>query len=186
MGCTISNIIGPFLEPFRGTGEIKITMVGLDAAGKTTILHKLKLGQIDERLVRIGLLLEIVHYKNITITVYDTGGCRGYSVIRHELSLVKNIHGLVFVVDSTDRCRIDEASEEFHRILHEDEFLDSTPILVFANKQDDPRAMSSAEITEKLGLNRIDSHKWHMQESSAYSGEGLIEGIEWLMNVIEE
>ncbi|XP_039008633.1 ADP-ribosylation factor 1-like [Hibiscus syriacus] len=54
--------------------EMRILMVGLDAAGKTTILYKLKLGEIVTTIPTIGFNVETVEYKNISFTVWDVGG----------------------------------------------------------------------------------------------------------------
>lgn len=65
------------------------------------------------------------------------------------------------------------------RMLNEDELRDSI-LLVFANKQDLPNAMSAAEITEKLGLNQLRQRQWYIQSTCATSGDGLYEGLNWL------
>ncbi|CAI0551877.1 unnamed protein product, partial [Linum tenue] len=143
--------------------EMRILMVGLDAAGKTTILYKLKLGEIVTTIPTIGFNVETVEYKNISFTVWDVG--------------------LIFVVDSNDRDRVVEARDELHRMLNEDELRDAV-LLVFANKQDLPNAMNAAEITDKLGLHSLRQRHWYIQSTCATSGEGLYEGLDWLSNNI--
>ena len=91
----------------------------------------------------------------------------------------QNTQGLIFVVDSNDRDRISEARDELHRMLNEDELRDAV-LLVFANKQDLPNAMTAAEITDKLGLHSIRQRHWFIQSTCATSGEGLYEGLDWL------
>ncbi len=87
------------------------------------------------------------------------------------------------MVDSNDRERINEAAEELGKMLNEDELRDAA-LLVFANKQDLPNAMSVAEITDKLGLHSLRSRKWYIQSACAVSGDGLYEGLDWLSNVL--
>jgi len=87
------------------------------------------------------------------------------------------------VVDSNDRERISEAAEELNKMLNEDELRDAA-VLVFANKQDLPNAMSVAEVTDKLGLHQLRSRKWYIQSTCATSGDGLYEGLDWLSNVL--
>ncbi len=107
-------------------------MVGLDAAGKTTILYKLKLGEIVTTIPTIGFNVETVEYKNINFTVWDVGGQDKIRPLwRHYF---QNTQGLIFVVDSNDRDRAAEARDELHRMLNEDELRDAV-LLVFANKQ---------------------------------------------------
>lgn len=91
---------------------------------------------------------------------------------------------LIFVVDSNDRDRIEEARQELLRIINDREMKDSI-LLVFANKNDLPNVMDSTEITEKLGLHKLRDRTWHVQPSCAISGDGLIEGLTWLTSQIK-
>ncbi|VAH30014.1 unnamed protein product [Triticum turgidum subsp. durum] len=179
--------------------EMRILMVGLDAAGKTTILYKLKLGEIVTTIPTIGKIIvassssldavdefsgfnvETVEYKNISFTVWDVGGQDKIRPLwRHYF---QNTQGLIFVVDSNDRDRVVEARDELHRMLNEDELRDAV-LLVFANKQDLPNAMNAAEITDKLGLHSLRQRHWYIQSTCATSGEGLYEGLDWLSSNI--
>jgi ADP-ribosylation factor protein 1 len=136
-------------QRFLGKKEMRILMVGLDAAGKTTILYKFKLGEVVTTIPTIGFNVETVEYKNISFTVWDVGGQDKIRLLwRH---YYQNTQGLIFVVDSNDRDRIDDAREELHKMLAEEELRDSV-VLVFANKQDLPGAMTAPEVTDKLGL----------------------------------
>ena len=110
---------------------MRILMVGLDAAGKTTILYKLKLGEVVTTIPTIGFNVERVEYRNISFTVWDVGGQDKIRPLWRYY--YENIQGLIFVVDSNDRERIDDAREELHRMLNEDQLRDVV-VLVFANK----------------------------------------------------
>merc|ERR1712159_814266 len=163
--------------------DCRILMVGLDAAGKTTILYKLKLGEVVTTIPTIGFNVETVEYKNIKFTVWDVGGQdKIRPPWRH---YYQNTQGLIFVVDSNDRDRVSEARDELHRMLNEDELRDAV-LLVFANKQDLPNAMSAAEITDKLGLHSLRQRHWFIQSTCATSGEGLYEGLDWLSTNISQ
>lgn len=154
-------------------------MVGLDAAGKTTILYKLKLGEIVTTIPTIGFNVETVEYKNISFTVWDVGGqTKIRKLWRHYFA---NTDGIIFVVDSNDRERIAEAEQELHNMLDEEELRNSV-LLVFANKQDLPNSMSTAELTDKLKLNTMKNRKWYIQATCATQGSGLYEGLDWLSN----
>lgn len=155
-------------------------MVGLDAAGKTTILYKLKLGEIVTTIPTIGFNVETVEYKNISFTVWDVGGqTRIRKLWRHYFS---NTDGIIFVVDSNDReDRIGEAEQELSSMLEEEELKNSV-LLVFANKQDLPNSMTTAEIADKLKLNTLKNRKWFIQATCATQGTGLYEGLDWLSN----
>jgi len=170
-----------FAKLFNMTKEMRILMVGLDAAGKTTILYKLKLGEIVTTIPTIGFNVETVEYKNINFTVWDVGGQDKIRPLwRHYF---QNTQGLIFVIDSNDRERVGEAAEELSKMLNEDELRDAV-LLVFANKQDLPNAMSVAELTDKLGLNNLRSRKWYIQSTCATSGDGLYEGLDWLSGAL--
>merc|ERR1739842_118237 len=105
-------------------------------AGKTTILYKLKLGEVVTTIPTIGFNVETVEYKNLSFTVWDVGGQDKIRPLwRH---YYQGTNGLIYVVDSNDRDR------------NEDEMREAA-LLVFANKQDLPNAMTAAEVTEKLG-----------------------------------
>ena len=127
MGTVFSSI----WQRLLGKKEMRILMVGLDAAGKTTILYKLKLGEVVTTIPTIGFNVETVDYKNISFTVWDVGGQDKIRLLwRH---YYQNTQGLIFVVDSNDRDRVDDAREELHKMLSEEELKDAV-LLVFANK----------------------------------------------------
>ncbi|KAF4708045.1 Arf GTPase arf1, partial [Perkinsus olseni] len=169
MGMTLSSLF----QNLFGKREMRILMVGLDAAGKTTILYKLKLGEVVTTIPTIGFNVETVEYKNISFTVWDVGGQDKIRPLwRH---YYQNTQGVIFVVDSNDRDRIDDARQELNRMMEEEELKDAA-LLVFANKQDLPNAMSAAEVTDKLGLHQLRHRNWYIQSTCATTGDGLYEG----------
>merc|ERR1711879_806030 len=92
-------------------------------------------------------------------------------------------HGAIFVVDSSDRDRIEDAREELTKMLSEDEMRDAV-LLVLANKQDLPHAMSTSEVAEKLGLNDLRRRQWFVQSACATTGDGLFEGLDWMSRTL--
>merc|ERR1711898_28454 len=163
--------------------DCRILMVGLDAAGKTTILYKLKLGEVVTTIPTIGFNVETVEYKNISFTVWDVGGQDKIRPLwRH---YYQNTQGIIFVVDCNDRERIEEAKQELNRMLSEDELRDAV-LLVLSNKSDLPQAMSAAETADKLGLHSLRNRQWFIQATCATNGEGLYEGLDWLSNTISK
>nr|CDS27255.2 ADP ribosylation factor 6 [Hymenolepis microstoma] len=153
-------------------------MLGLDAAGKTTILYRLKLNNAVTTIPTVGFNVETVSYENIRFNVWDVGGQEKIRPLwRHYFT---GTQGLIFVVDSADRGRIREAQIELHKIANDREMQDAI-ILVFANKQDLPDAMKPHEIQEKLRLTQLQPGRvWYVQPSNATTGEGLKEGLNWL------
>jgi len=169
---------------FKFDGKfIRILMVGLDAAGKTTILYKLKLGEVLTTIPTIGFNIETVQYKKVEFTAWDNGGPDKIRPLWRQY--FQNTEGLIFVVYTNDRDRVGEAAEELSKMLREDELRDAK-LLVFANKQDLPNAMSVAEVTDKLGLHCLRNRKWYIQSCCATSGDGLYEGLDWLNQAIKK
>lgn len=152
-------------------------MVGLDNAGKTTIIYKLHLGEVVVSQPTVGSNVEQVKYKNITLEIWDLGGQQNLRPFW--ATYYKNADAVIMVVDSTDRARVGVTKSELFNLL-ENEDLASTPILVFANKQDLKDAMNVEEITQSLSLHSIRSHDWHIQACCALTGKGLKEGLEWI------
>ena len=171
------------IKSLFGEIEARVLMVGLDAAGKTTILYKLKLGEIVTTIPTIGFNVETVEYKNLKFTVWDVGGQDKLRPLwRHYFS---NPNGVIFVVDSNDKDRVAQARDELAKMLSEDELRDAV-LLVYANKQDLPNAMSTAEVTDKLGLHSLRQRNWFIQGCCATSGEGLYEGLDWLATNVKK
>ena len=127
--------MGNFASVFKrllSKKEVRILMLGLDGAGKTTILYKLKLGDNITTIPTIGFNVETLEYKNINFTVWDVGGQD--KIRRLWRHYYMNTHALIFVVDCNDRDRVDEARQELTQMLHDEEMKDAV-LLVFANKQ---------------------------------------------------
>eukprot|EP01083_Nonionella_stella_P288781 982617_1 len=171
---------------------MNITMAGLDATGKTTILYNLKSGQIVETIPTIGFNVETVEYKNISFSVWDVGGQIRIRPLWRRCII--NTQVLIWVIDSNDRERIDDScgfynssKEVLHSQLAENELRDAV-LLVFANKQDLPNAMSVNEVTERLGLYQLRNRLWHIQSCCATTvdAHGLYEGLDWLSNTLKK
>ena len=162
---------------FVGKQDCRILMVGLDAAGKTTILYKFKLGEVITTIPTIGFNVETVEYKNISFNVWDVGGQYKIRILwKH---YYQNTNGIIFVVDSNDRERVEETREELYKLLNEEDLKD-TCILIMANKQDLPGAMTTPEIAEAMGLASVKGRAWKIQGTCATTGDGILEGMDWL------
>eukprot|EP00403_Amphidinium_massartii_P019224 CAMPEP_0178410956 /NCGR_PEP_ID=MMETSP0689_2-20121128/21249_1 /TAXON_ID=160604 /ORGANISM="Amphidinium massartii, Strain CS-259" /LENGTH=194 /DNA_ID=CAMNT_0020032153 /DNA_START=93 /DNA_END=677 /DNA_ORIENTATION=+ len=163
--------------------EAKVVMVGLDGAGKTTILYRIRLGEVVTTIPTIGFNVETVESNNVTCTVWDIGGqekIRG--LWRHYLP---SVSAIIFVVDSADRDRIDIVREELENLLREPE-TGKACLLVFANKQDLPNAMTQEEVTAKLGLQEMRGRDYFVQQAQATKGAGLFEGLDWLTKTLSK
>eukprot|EP01064_Diplonema_japonicum_P009613 TRINITY_DN1708_c5_g1_i1.p1 TRINITY_DN1708_c5_g1~~TRINITY_DN1708_c5_g1_i1.p1 ORF type:complete len:183 (+),score=32.73 TRINITY_DN1708_c5_g1_i1:43-591(+) len=165
-----------------GNKEVRILILGLDNAGKTTILYKLQLGDVVTAVPTIGFNVETITYKNLSLQVWDLGGQT--SIRPYWRCYYSNTDAIIYVVDSVDRERLGIAKEELFAMLEEEELKDSV-LVVYANKQDMPGAMNEAEISEVLGLSAITDRQWHIRKTSAAKGEGLFEGLDWLCTEIQ-
>ncbi|XP_037340292.1 E3 ubiquitin-protein ligase TRIM23 isoform X1 [Pungitius pungitius] len=158
--------------------EIRVVTLGLDGAGKTTILFKLKQDEFMQPIPTIGFNVETVEYKNLKFTIWDVGGKHKLRPLWKHYYL--NTQAVVFVIDSCHRDRLMEAHSELAKLLTEKELRDAL-LLIFANKQDVPGVVSVEEMTELLSLHKLCcGRSWHIQGCDARSGVGLHEGLDWL------
>lgn len=165
--------------------ELKLVIVGLDAAGKTTILNKMRYDEVVATAPTIGVNTEDLQIRNVSIKVFDLAGQEKMrNVWKYYYS---SIEGIIFVIDSTRVDRIHEARDELLGLLANEEAR-QIPTLVFANKQDKPGALGAAAIVEALGIgdhvNRKPVSLVRVQESSAVQDQGLFEGFEWMVDKI--
>ena len=154
-------------------------MVGLDAAGKTTILYQLKMEETVKTMPTLGFNIETFEYKKVFFIILDVGGKEG--IIVNWEQYYQNTDGLIFVVDSNDQDRIEDAVEKLKKLLAEEE-LKNCPVLVLANKQDLNGALVPGEVTKRLGLEVLNGRTWLVQGTSATTGQGLKKGLDWMVS----
>ena len=179
MGITFSKLYKKF---FKGK-DMRILMVGLDAAGKTTVLYRLKLGEMINTIPTLGFNVETVEYEDLEFTIWDVGGQdRIRPLWRYYFD---NTDAIIYVVDSNDKKRINEAHDELQKLLGEEQ-LENSVLLVLSNKQDLPDSMDSNKMAEELGLTSLRNRRWFVQPTVATTGDGLIEGFEWLSTALKK
>jgi len=179
MGLSFSGI----WKRFAGFKDARLMMVGLDAAGKTTILYKIKLGEVVTTIPTVGFNVETFEYKNLKMTVWDIGGQD--KIRKLWRYYYQGVQGVIFVVDSSDRDRIEDAREELVKLVNEEELKDAS-FLVYINKQDLPGAMTASELAEKLGLHGMKHGRWYIQPACATTADGIYEGLDWLATTVEQ
>ncbi|OZJ06746.1 hypothetical protein BZG36_00289 [Bifiguratus adelaidae] len=158
--------------------QVKIIIVGLDNAGKTTVLYKLLLNEVVTTTPTIGSNVEEISYKNIKFLMWDIGGQE--SLRPSWKTYYADTKAVIMVIDSSDRPRLHIAKAELHSMM-ESESLSLASLLIFANKQDVPTALSAAQISDALALTSLKDRQWHIQACSALNGDGLFEGLDWIV-----
>jgi len=181
MGLTQSIL--NFFSKIFGKKPMRFFMIGLDAAGKTTILYQLKLREMVQATPTVGFNIETVKCQNLTFTLWDMGGAIRIRELWHHYYPASK--AAIFVFDSKDRDprRIKLAAEELHGLSSEIAAYE-IPLLIFANKQDCEGAMSLEEVNEALQPQDLKQKKWYIQPCSAKTREGLSEGFGWLGSII--
>jgi len=159
--------------------EMRVVTLGLDGAGKSTILFKLKQNEFVPTIPTIGFNVETLEFKNVKITLWDVGGQHKLRPLWKHYYL--NTQAVIFVLDASNRERLGEAQSELVKLLSEKELKDAS-LLILANKQDaEAGAASIEEITDRFQLYKMCcGRSWHIQATSSVTGHGLQEGLEWL------
>ncbi len=180
--------MGSGLAKLDSLQPVHVVMLGLDSAGKSTVLYRLKFDQYVNTVPTVGFNCEKVKgtlgkAKGVSFMIWDVGGQDKVRPLWK--SYTRNTDGIVFVVDSVDTERMEEARVELLRTARAQENL-GVPILVVANKQDLPGARDAPEVEKLMNLNELSTggHLWHIQPSCAIIGEGLDEGLENLYQMI--
>jgi len=177
MGGIISSMYDSIFDNFKT--KKNMLMVGLDSAGKTTILYQLKLNELRHTIPTIGFNVETIKYKNLDLTIWDIGGQEKIRKLwRHYYN---NIDTVIFVIDSNDLNRLPEVKEELHHLLSEDQ-LKKCNVLIYSNKIDLPNSVSVETISKEIDLFSI-KQKWFIQPCSALNEkDGIYEGLQWIQN----
>lgn len=162
---------------------IRILMLGLDSAGKTSTLYHLKKINPSNIIPTVGYNVETIKFENQKLNIWDIGGQTNIRPLWRRYFLGTEM--LLFVVDCCDVDRLEEAKKILHKVLEANE-LRKLPLLVFANKQDLQYAVKPTELTEALALNRLNDRDWYVQPSCATTGDGLEEGLKWLMTKFQQ
>lgn len=156
--------------------QAQILLLGLDSAGKSTLLYKLKLAEDIVTIPTVGFNVETLEWeKRLSLTVWDVGGQTRMRSVWGDYC--EHTDGLVYVVDSTDKQRLEDSRREFEHIL-KNEHMKNVPVVLLANKQDVPGALTAEDITRMFKVKKLCCNRnWYVQPCCAITGEGLTEGL---------
>ncbi|CAI5443723.1 unnamed protein product [Caenorhabditis angaria] len=158
--------------------EMRILILGLDNAGKTTLMKKFLGEPTDTIEPTLGFDIKTVHFKEYQLNLWDVGGQK--SLRSYWKNYFESTDALIWVVDSSDRERLNQCSEELKKLLGEEKLAGAT-LLVLANKSDLTSAIDVETISEVLDLKSIKSHHWKIFSCCALSGDNrLVQSINWL------
>ncbi|CAD2213346.1 ADP-ribosylation factor-like 3 [Angomonas deanei] len=156
--------------------EPRILILGLDNAGKTSILRKLSDEDPTTTQATQGFNIKSIDCEGFKLNMWDIGGQK--AIRAYWPNYFDEVDCLIYVVDAADRRRVEEAATELATLVQEEK-LREAPILVFSNKCDLATALSPEDISTALDLQSLRDRTWHIQKCSAKTGEGLQEGLEW-------
>ncbi|KAI8433015.1 hypothetical protein MSG28_013885 [Choristoneura fumiferana] len=168
-----------------------VLVLGLDRAGKTSLLHALRppdpTAQGAQQGAPQGVAPQMEHFQSggVAFSAWDVSGAARARALweRH----YRRAHALIFVVDAADHLRLVVAREELELVLaHPDMSARRVPLLVLANKSDVPGALPPDQLAGALGLARVVDRPWHVAAASARSGAGLADGIAWLARQVRD
>ncbi|KFW05784.1 ADP-ribosylation factor-like 11, partial [Fulmarus glacialis] len=171
-----SILMGKLISKGRRKRDARVVMLGLDFAGKSTLLYKLKSGRAVETCPTVGFNVESLQTPcRVSFTLWDVGGQSSLRASWHDY----DTNTLVFVLDSTDTARLPEAAAALEEALSHPSMA-GVPVLLLANKQEVPGALAPTELGERLRQGRLAGHAHTgqgLQEAMAILGE-LLRGLE--------
>ncbi len=161
--------------------DAKILVLGLDKAGKSSILYRVKLREIVTCIPTNGFNIETIELKKLVLTLWDIWAefDNLIGLLRH---YYRHTDGVIYVIDSSDKERLSKSKELLDAILSSSD-LKNVPFLVMANKQD-IATLTENEIHEGLDLESIKDRPLHFQSTSVIKGTGIDEGLTWLADTI--
>ncbi|XP_071661567.1 ADP-ribosylation factor-like protein 11 [Patagioenas fasciata] len=155
--------------------DARVVMLGLDFAGKSTLLYKLKSSLAMETSPTVGFNVESLQTPcGISFTLWDIGG-QG-SLQASWSDYLEDTNALIFVFDSTDTARLPEAVAALEKVLRHPSMA-GVPVLLLANKQEVPGALAPAKLGERLQQGQLAGHRWVLRGCSACTGQGLQEAL---------
>lgn len=175
------SLISGFWQCFFAKPKVNVLIIGLDHAGKTTLLEKVKskFGNIPsipaEKIPpTIGMNLAKIFYRGTQVIIWDLGGQIKMRTMWE--NYYDSAHAIVFVVDSADVGRLEEAKLAYEAICDHDSVGDIS-VIILANKQDLEGALSPGELAINFYAIQDAAERSRVFPISALTGEGMDEAI---------
>ncbi|CAE8681176.1 unnamed protein product [Polarella glacialis] len=161
------------------------TKVGLDGAGKTCILYRLRLGAVVTTIPTAGFNVETLRHDDANLVCWDAG-CNQALLRGLYTKYFETTAGVVFVVDSSASDRFSESRLLLETIIRNyGTQIGDAPFLVLANKQDLPTAVPVSDLIAELDLHKVlEGRRWLVEECSAFTGHGLHESLQVLVRMM--
>ncbi|KXN74381.1 ADP-ribosylation factor-like 2-like protein [Conidiobolus coronatus NRRL 28638] len=161
--------------------QMRVLILGLDNAGKTTIVKKLKGEDISEISPTLGFNIQSFDYDGYTVDFWDIGGQK--SIRAYWKNYFENTEGLIWVVDSSDLTRLQDCKTELFQLMDQERLAGAT-VLILANKQDIKGALTAEEIQTYLELEKIEKHHWAIYPCSGVTGDNVLDAVDWIIKDI--
>ncbi|CAN8067726.1 unnamed protein product [Agarophyton chilense] len=190
------SLVHGFYEELTHVPERPVALLGVEASGKSSILEWLKLyypptsraarvtrpAALSRVVPTVGLNVAKLRFPKLKLLVWDLGGARALRPIWSRYAA--EAEAIIWVVDSTDSERMDDSRETLKKLIATPK-LKHSPLLVLANKQDLAGAMDAVKVSLALDLlSDAENRPQCVQPCSAESGEGLRDGMEWLVKSV--
>eukprot|EP01064_Diplonema_japonicum_P000448 TRINITY_DN102_c3_g1_i1.p2 TRINITY_DN102_c3_g1~~TRINITY_DN102_c3_g1_i1.p2 ORF type:complete len:185 (+),score=46.45 TRINITY_DN102_c3_g1_i1:56-610(+) len=170
------------MEFFKGLfwkQEMELTLVGLQNAGKTTLLNVISDGKAKPNTIpTVGLNIRKITKGNISIKLWDIGGQPRFRGMWERYC--RGVNAIVYVVDSADRSTVDAAQKELMELMQKPA-LEKIPLLVLGNKNDVPSHMNEAELRQALDLDSIKGREVCVYSISAKNSVNIDVTLQWLI-----
>ncbi len=176
------SFLSRWLKPGKKR-QLRVVILGLDQSGKTKLLNKMK-GCDTDGGPTVSYNCDNIKFKGHDFVFYDLAGDKKVrNLWRH---YYQNVQVVMFIVDGSESTRMEEAAEEFRKVLREEELKEAF-VVVLVNKCDIEEHMKKEDVISRLELKNVaNKRKWLVQEVSGITGDGLSEALEWIINAQEE
>ncbi|MHA1200442.1 MAG: ADP-ribosylation factor-like protein [Candidatus Heimdallarchaeaceae archaeon] len=170
-------------ETVIGRNQFSVALLGLERAGKTSLVKKLL--KQEDIVVRptYGVNLENYKYRDLTFTCFDLGGHQPFRLSLWK-KFIERADAVIYLVDSADHARFDESRQTFWHYINFAK--QNSPVLFLANKSDLPNSKELIEINEQFELDKFlrNLRPFNIKKVSALTGQGIYESWDWIVDML--